>query len=217
MNTLSTGIPIFDRRGGLPVGLNLLIGEPEADAHHFVFKIILEAIRNKLSIVYTNVDRSVEEVIDELSRLGCDPEKTEREGLLSFLDLYSLRQKFEVILPRVLKNAKILVVDSFSSLILPHSQISETQDVLAVLRSVSRSNNLVCLLLVVRDLHDVKIMALLKHFCDSIVEFFIKETGQGRMQRFFRILKMLPYPADLQAYPFSISAEGIVIEEYTRT
>jgi KaiC/GvpD/RAD55 family RecA-like ATPase len=217
LKTLSTGISTFDRRGGLPVGLNLLIGDPEADAHHFVFQIIIEAIRNNLSIAYIAIDRSVEDVVGELSRLGCNPEQSERNGLISFVDLYSLKQNLQAILPLVVKNTKILVVDSLSNLILSHDRISETQDILAVLRSISRNNDLACLLLAVRDLHDKKTVALLKQSCDAAIEFFVKETGQGRMQRFLRVLKMAHRPADLQAIPFAISAEGIVIEEYTRT
>jgi KaiC/GvpD/RAD55 family RecA-like ATPase len=217
LKTLSTGISTFDRRGGLPVGLSLLVGDPEADARHFLFKIIIEAIRNNLSIVYIAVDRPVEDVVDELSRINFNPEQSERNGLISFVDLYSLKQNLHAILPLVVKNARILVVDSFSSLILSHNQISETQDILAELRSVSRNNDLACLLLAIRDLHDKKTVALLKQSCDVAIEFFVKETGQGRMQRFLRVLKMAHYPADLQAIPFTISAEGIVIEEYTRT
>jgi len=217
LKTLNTGIPTFDRQKGLPVGLNLLIGDPEADAHHFIFQIILEAIRTNLPVVYIAVDRSVEEVVGELSRLGCDPAQIERNGLISFVDLYSLKQNLQAILPHVLKSSKILVVDSLSNLILSHNQINETQELLAELRSISRNNDLVCLLLAVRDLHDKKTVALLKHSCDAAIEFFVKETGQGRMQRFLRVLKMSHHPADLQAIPFTISAEGIVIEEYTRT
>jgi len=204
---VSTGIRELDEliQGGFPLRCNLLlIGPPQVGKRTFGMQFFTSDMGEDTGI-FVSTTETAEGIKQEIKRLGRDVEKSEKEGLLKFVDCYSKmiglpsQDTFSTIrvgsvldlsgiavsASRMLsslwpRRRKVKIVfDSVSSLLM-YSNVSSVLRFLHVFFGRLKATEAVGLFLLQEGMHDEKVVVALEHLSDGVIRLEPDKSGRYR-------------------------------------
>ncbi len=161
----------------IPNGNTLLIeGSMEPIKTIFVYSLLTQAEKSGIDVHYIS-SRAKEEVIEQMQSFN---------GKVNFpiIEERSSRHWKDH-----LKRDSVLVIDSFSYLILDDS-LRDVRNILEDLDSFCKQKNAIVILVVEEGMLDEQINITTKHLADGIIRFMSKDTSKG-VARFIRIPKWM--------------------------
>jgi len=241
-NKVTTGIAGLDVQlgGGVPPGTTiLLLAEPGAGSDIFSQQFAYGGLVNKEEVFYISTEHPVAEIISDMGHYGWDVKKYPDSKMI-FIDDYSPR--FYNVLPKNLANelsAKDFLKQGMDSLNLLKATVTQERegryrgvidsisyylrtydmnqvvDAIEIISSVGKLTGAVHLILMTSGMHDPFVENTMKHICDGVIEFRMRERG-SEIERSILIRKMRGMIAPNRTISYSITHKGIELETTTR-
>jgi len=240
---VTTGIKGLDAQLGggiLPGTTLLLLGDPGIGSEVFAHQFVSGGLESGECAFYFSTDHPINELRDNMHRLGIEVDKYEKKEKLLFIDAYTPR--FISILPPELRNEvsdkEILqkgvdslnqlkmaieadygkkyrgVIDSLS-FFLGNYDVKDVSDAIETMSSIGKMAGGSHLLLMTRGMHDAATENTMKHLADGVIELFFKERG-NELERMLVVRKMRGMLTPNKMMPFTIGPKGIDLEVMTR-
>ncbi len=240
---IPTGIAGLDVQlgGGVPPGATILIlAEPGANSDIFAQQFVYGGLLNNEDVFYFTSEHPAQEIVDEMEEMKWDVEKYVEGGSLKFIDAYVPR--FYNVLPKEFTNnisAKDFlkkgidsmgllkatvtqkrenkyrgVVDSISYFLRAYN-LNSVVDVIEMVSSIGKATGAIHLILMTSGMHDSITENTLRHICDGVIEFRIKERG-SEIERNIMIRKMRGMIVPNRTISYMVTQKGIELETTTR-
>ncbi|MDI6888779.1 MAG: ATPase domain-containing protein [Methanocellales archaeon] len=240
---VTTGVRSLDAQlggGTLPGTTLLLLGDPGIGSEVFAHQFISGGLENGERAFYFSTDHPINELRDNMHRLGIDAEKYEKKKKLLFIDAYTPR--FISILPpelsKEISDKELLqkgvdslnqlkmaieadygrkyrgVIDSLSFFLRSYD-VKDVSDAIEIMSSIGKMAGGSHLLLMTRGMHDVATENAMKHIADGVIEIFFKERG-SELERLLVVRKMRGMLTPNKMMSFTIGPKGIDLEVMTR-
>ncbi|MCL7410331.1 MAG: RAD55 family ATPase [Methanosarcinaceae archaeon] len=237
-----TGIAGLDVQlgGGVPPGITILIlAEPGAGSEIFAQQFAYGGLVNNEEVFYFSSEHPVSEIVAEMEDFGWG-EKDELVDKIEFIDAYAPR--FYNVLPRnlmsnvsakeflkqgadslnVLKTTVTKkhkgkyrgIIDSMSFFLRSY-ELNDVVETIEIMSSVGKLSGAVQLILVTTGMHDPVIENTLKHVCDGVIEFHMKERG-SEIEHTILIRKMRGMITPSRTISYSLTHKGVELETTTR-
>ena len=235
-----TGISGLDVQlgGGVPPGVTiLLLAESGAGAEIFAQQFAYGGLINDEEVFYLTSDRSIPEIANEMEYFGW----TTKENLMEkidFVDVYATR--FHNVDPKDTKTSaknflkkgldplNLLkrtvskehdgryrgVIDSISYFLHSH-EFNDVTETIESMLTIGKQSDAVQLVLMTSGIHDPVVENTLKHMCDGVIEFRMKERG-SEIESTILIRKMRGMITPKKTISYSITKKGIELETTTR-
>ncbi|WP_406660231.1 ATPase domain-containing protein [Methanolobus sp. ZRKC3] len=238
-----TGISGLDVQlgGGVPPGSTILaLAEPGANSDLFAQQFVNGGLLNNENVYYFSSEHPVNEVIQDMGNMSWDVRKHIEDGSLEFIDAYAPR--FYNVLPKgftsdlsakdflkrgtdsmnLLKSAVTQernmkyrgVIDSISYFLRSYD-LNNVVEAIEIISSVGKATGAIQLILMTSGMHDSITENTLKHICDGVIEFRIRERG-SELERTIMIRKMRGMLIPNRTISYIISTKGIELETTTR-
>ncbi len=240
---VATGIKSLDAQLGggiLPGTTLLLLGDPGIGSEVFAHQFISGGLESGECAFYFSTDHPINELRDNMQRLGIGAEKYEKKKKLLFIDAYTPR--FISILPpelsKEISDKELLqkgidslsqlkmvietdyggkyrgVIDSLSFFLRSYD-VKDISDVIETMSSIGKMAGGSHLLLMTKGMHDAAMENAMKHIADGVIEVFFKERG-SELERLLVVRKMRGMLTPNKMMPFTIGPKGIDLEVMTR-
>lgn len=240
---VATGIKSLDAQLGggiLPGTTLLLLGDPGIGSEVFAHQFVSGGLESGECAFYFSTDHPINELRENMQRLGIDAGKYEKKEKLLFIDAYTPR--FISILPpelsKEISDKELLqkgidslnqlkmameadygrryrgVIDSLS-FFLSNYDVKDVSDVIEVMSSIGKMAGGTHLLLMAKGVHDAATENAMKHIADGVIELFFKERG-SELERLLVVRKMRGMLTPNKMMPFTIGPKGIDLEVMTR-
>ncbi|MBN2109999.1 MAG: signal transduction protein [Methanosarcinaceae archaeon] len=240
---IPTGINGLDVQlgGGVPPGTTILaLGEPGANSEMFAQQFAYGGILNNEDVYYFSSEHPVSEIIEEMENHKWEIIKHIESGNLEFIDAYGPR--FYNVLPKeftsnlsakdflkkgtdsinMLKATVTLkrenkyrgVIDSISYFLRTYN-LNSVVEAIEIVSSVGKATGAVQLILMTSGMHDPITENNLKHICDGVIEFRLRERG-SEIERTILIRKMRGMIVPNRTISYVITNKGIELETTTR-
>lgn len=237
-----TGIAGLDVQlgGGVPPGITILIlAEPGAGSEIFAQQFAHGGLINNEEVFYFSSEHPVSEIVAEMEDFGWG-EKDELMDKIEFIDAYAPR--FYNVLPKnlmsnvsakeflkqgadslnVLKTTVTKkhkgkyrgIIDSMSFFLRSY-ELKDVVEAIEIMSSVGKLSGAVQLILVTKGMHDSVIENTLKHVCDGVIEFHMKERG-SEIEHTIMIRKMRGMITPSRTISYSLTHKGVELETTTR-
>ena len=237
-----TGISGLDVQlgGGVPPGTTiLLLAEPGAGSEVFAQQFAYGGLVNNDEVFYFSSEHPVQEIASEMEGLRWGI-KDELMDQINFVDAYAPR--FYNVLPKELvadisakdflkQGTDLLnllkstvtkkhdgkyrgVIDSISYFLRSY-ELNDVVEAIEIMSSVGKLSDAVQLILMTSGMHDAVIENTLKHVCDGVIEFRMKERG-SEIEHTILIRKMRGMIPPKQIISYSLTAKGVELETTTR-
>ncbi|MBW6470913.1 MAG: RAD55 family ATPase [Methanosarcinaceae archaeon] len=237
-----TGITGLDVQlgGGVPPGITILIlAEPGAGSEIFAQQFAYGGLVNNEEVFYFLSEHPVSEIVAEMEDFGWG-EKDELMDKIEFIDAYAPR--FYNVLPKDLmsnvsakeflkQGADSLnmlkttvtkkhkgkyrgIIDSMSFFLRSY-ELNDVVETIEIMSSVGKLSGAVQLILVTKGMHDPVIENTLKHVCDGVIEFHMKERG-SEIEHTILIRKMRGMITPSRTISYSLTHKGVELETTTR-
>lgn len=237
-----TGISGLDVQlgGGVPPGTTiLLLAEPGAGSEIFAQQFAYGGLVNNDEVFYLSSEHPVQEIASEMEDFGWG-KKDELVNKIDFVDAYAPR--FYNVLPKELisnVSAKDFLKQGTDSLNLLKSTVTKKHDgkyrgvidsisfflrsyelndvveAIEIMSSVGKLSGAVHLILMTSGMHDSVVENTLKHVCDGVIEFRMKERG-SEVEHTILIRKMRGMIPPKRTISYSLTAKGVELETTTR-
>ncbi len=238
-----TGIGGLDVQlgGGVPPGATILVlAEPGANSDMFAQQFVYGGLLNNEEVFYFTSEHPVGEIVQEMGEMRWEVENFMEDGSLKFVDAYSPR--FYNVLPKELTShlsAKDFlkkgidsmgllkatvtqkrdvryrgVVDSISYFLRAHS-LTNVVDAIEMISSIGKATGAIHLILMTSGMHDPVTENTLRHICDGVIEFRIRERG-SEIERNIMIRKMRGMIVPNRTISYMVTQKGIELETTTR-
>jgi KaiC/GvpD/RAD55 family RecA-like ATPase len=239
---VSTGIAGLDVQlgGGVPPGTTiLLLAEPGAGSEIFAQQFAYGGLLNEEEVFYVSSEQPTPDIVSEMKSFGWDIKNYLGNKML-FIDEYSPR--FFYTSPNETSNKSsardflkqgsdplnrlkttILqeregkyrgIIDSIS-FFLRNYDINQVVGVIDIMSSVGKITGAVHIVLMTSGMHDSYIENTMKHECDGVIEFRMRERG-SEIERSILIRKMRGMIAPDRTISYSLTRKGIELETTTR-
>lgn len=239
---IPTGIAGLDVQlgGGVPPGITiLLLAESGAGSEVFTQQFAYGGLVNNEEVFYLSSEHRVQEIASEMDEFGWGT-KDELMDQIDFVDAYAPR--FYNVLPKELisnVSAKDFLKQGTDPLNLLKSTVTkkrdgryrgiidsisfflrsyELNDVVAaieIMSSVGKLSGAIQLILMTSGMHDLVVENTLKHVCDGVIEFRMKERG-SEIERTIMIRKMRGMITPNRTMSYNLTAKGVELETTTR-
>ena len=237
-----TGISGLDVQlgGGVPPGTTiLLLAEPGAGSEIFAQQFAYGGLINNDEVFYLSSEHPVQEIASEMEDFGWGT-KDELMDNINFIDAYAPR--FYNVLPKDLMSnvsAKEFlkqgtdplnllkstvtkkhdgkyrgVIDSISFFLRSY-ELDDVVEAIEIMSSVGKLSGAVHLILMTSGMHDPVVENTLKHVCDGVIEFRMKERG-SEIEYTILIRKMRGMITPKRTISYSLTAKGVELETTTR-
>ncbi|WMW23903.1 ATPase domain-containing protein [Methanolobus sediminis] len=240
---IPTGIAGLDVQlgGGVPPGSTiLLLAEPGANSEMFAQQFVYGGLLNNEDVFYFTSEHPAQEIVHEMEDMKWDVEKYMDDGHLQFVDAYLPR--FYSVLPKELTSdlsAKDFlkkgidsmgllkatvrqprdqkyrgVVDSISYFLRAYN-LNSVVEAIEMISSIGKATGSIQLILMTSGMHDSITENTLRHICDGVIEFRIKERG-SEIERTIMIRKMRGMLVPNRTISYMVTHKGIELETTTR-
>ncbi|WP_292470248.1 ATPase domain-containing protein [Methanolobus sp.] len=240
---IPTGISGLDVQlgGGVPPGATILIlAEPGANSDMFAQQFVYGGLLNNEDVFYFTSEHPANEIANEMEIMKWDVEKYIEDGSLEFVDAYLPR--FYNVLPKeftselsakdflkkgtdsmgLLKATAIQkrdnkyrgVIDSISYFLRAYN-LNTVVDVIEMISSIGKATGSIHLVLMTSGMHDSITENTLRHICDGVIEFRIRERG-SEIERNIMIRKMRGMLVPNRTISYMVTQKGIELETTTR-
>lgn len=239
---VSTGISGLDVQlgGGVPPGTTiLLLAEPGAGSEIFAQQFAYGGLLNNEDVFYVSSEQPVAEITSEMKSYGWDI-KNYIDNSMVFVDEYASR--FYNVLPKNIRDnlsAKDFLKQGIDSLNLLKATVTQERqgryrgiidsisyflrmydlnqvvDVIEVISSVGKLTGAVHLILMTSGMHDSYIENTMKHECDGVIEFRMRERG-SEIERSIMIRKIRGMIPPNHTISYNLTSKGIELETTTR-
>ncbi len=240
---IPTGIAGLDVQlgGGVPQGTTILIlAEPGANSDMFAQQFVYGGLLNGENVFYFTSEHPANEIVHEMDEMRWDVEKYLEEGVLEFVDAYGPR--FYNVLPKEftsnisakdflkkgtdsmnLLKATVTqkrdvryrgVIDSISYFLRCYS-LNNVVDAIELVSSIGKATGAIHLILMTSGMHDPVTENTLRHICDGVIEFRIRERG-SEIERNIMIRKMRGMIVPNRTISYMVTHKGIELETTTR-
>lgn len=240
---IPTGIGGLDVQlgGGVPPGATILVlAEPGANSDMFAQQFVYGGLLNNEDVFYYTSEHPANEIVNEMSEMNWDVETYIEDGSLQFIDAYMPR--FYNVLPKeftsnlsakdflkkgtdsmgLLKATAIQkrdrkyrgVVDSLSYFLRAYN-LNTVVEVIEMMSSVGKATGAIHLILMTSGMHDSITENTLRHICDGVIEFRIRERG-SEIERNIMIRKMRGMLVPNRTISYLVTQKGIELETTTR-
>ncbi|TGC08147.1 RAD55 family ATPase [Methanolobus halotolerans] len=240
---IPTGISGLDVQlgGGVPPGTTILaLAEPGANSEIFAKQFIYGGLLNNEDVYYFSSEHPVSEIIQEMEEHRWEVRKHLESGRFEFIDAYGPR--FYNVLPReftsnlsakdflkkgtdsmnMLKSTVILkrenkyrgVIDSISYFLRSYN-LNTVVEAIEIVSSVGKATGAIQLILMTSGMHDQITENNMKHICDGVIEFRLKERG-SEIERTIMIRKMRGMIVPNRTISYIVTTKGIELETTTR-
>jgi KaiC/GvpD/RAD55 family RecA-like ATPase len=240
---IPTGISGLDVQlgGGVPPGATILIlAEPGANSDMFAQQFVYGGLLNNEDVFYFTSEHPANEIANEMEIMKWDVEKYIEDGRLEFVDAYLPR--FYNVLPKeftselsakdflkkgtdsmgLLKATAIQkrdnkyrgVIDSISYFLRAYN-LNTVVDVIEMISSIGKATGSIHLVLMTSGMHDSITENTLRHICDGVIEFRIRERG-SEIERNIMIRKMRGMLVPNRTISYMVTQKGIELETTTR-
>lgn len=237
-----TGISGLDVQlgGGVPPGITILIlAEPGAGSEIFAQQFAYGGLVNNEEVFYLSSEHPISEIASEMEGFGWGV-KDELMDKINFIDAYAPR--FYNVLPKDLMSnvsAKDFLKQGTDSLNLLKTTITKKHDgkyrgiidsmsfflrsyelndvveAIEIMSSVGKLSGAVHLVLVTIGMHDPVVENTLKHVCDGVIEFRMKERG-SEIEHTIMVRKMRGMIPPSRTISYSLTKKGVELETTTR-
>jgi len=239
---IPTGISGLDVQlgGGVPPGTTiLLLAEPGAGSEIFAQQFVYGGLINNDEVFYLSSEHPVQEIASEMEGFGWG-KKDELMDKINFVDAYAPR--FYNVLPKELisnTSAKDFLKQGTDSLNLLKSTVTKKHDgkyrgvidsisfflrsyelndvveAIEIMSSVGKLSGAVHLILMTSGMHDSVVENTLKHVCDGVIEFRMKERG-SEVEYSILIRKIRGMITPKKTISYSLTTKGVELETTTR-
>lgn len=240
---IPTGIGGLDVQlgGGVPPGATILIlAEPGANSDMFAQQFVYGGLLNNEEVFYFTSEHPANEIVSEMAEMKWDVEKQIQDGKLQFVDAYMPR--FYNVLPKeftsnlsakdflkkgtdsmgLLKATATQkrdgkyrgVVDSISYFLRAYN-LNTVVEVIEMISSIGKATGAIHLILMTSGMHDSITENTLRHICDGVIEFRIRERG-SEIERNIMIRKMRGMLVPNRTISYMVTQKGIELETTTR-
>lgn len=240
---IPTGIGGLDVQlgGGVPPGTTILVlAEPGANSEMFAQQFVYGGLLNNEEVFYFTSEHPASEIINEMTEMKWDVEAFMGDGSLEFIDAYLPR--FYNVLPKeftnnvsakdflkkgtdsmgLLKATAIQkrngkyrgVVDSISYFLRAYS-LNAVVEVIEMISSIGKATGSLHMILMTSGMHDSITENTLRHICDGVIEFRIRERG-SEIERNIMIRKMRGMLVPNRTISYMVTQKGIELETTTR-
>ena len=237
-----TGIAGLDVQlgGGVPPGITILIlAEPGAGSEIFAQQFAHGGLVNNEEVFYLSSEHPVQEIASEMEDFSWG-KKDELMDKIDFIDAYAPR--FYNVLPKDfmsnvspkdflkqgtdslnLLKATVTkkhegkyrgIIDSMSFFLRSY-ELNDVVEAIEIMSSVGKLSGAVHLVLVTMGMHDPIVENTLKHVCDGVIEFHMKERG-SEIEHTIMVRKMRGMIAPSRTISYSLTHKGIELETTTR-
>ena len=223
---VSTGIKNLDKitEGGFcKDSTNLVVGGSGNGKSVFAIQFLLEGIKNGESVLYISFEEKKREFYNNVSELGWDLEKYEKEG--KFFFLYYTPQKVRNMLEEgggdiesivLTKGVTRIAMDSITAFVmLFENEVAMREGTLALF-SMLRSWTCTSLLIYERDplIDEREKSRILEFETDSLILLYFTRLNKSDRERFLEVYKMRGTNHSTSIYPYKISTgKGITVAE----
>ncbi|SFM49217.1 RAD55 family ATPase [Methanolobus profundi] len=240
---IPTGIGGLDVQlgGGVPPGATILIlAEPGANSDMFAQQFVYGGLLNNEEVFYFTSEHPAQEIVHEMEDMSWDVEKYVEDGTLEFIDAYLPR--FYNVLPKeftsnlsakdflkkgtdsmgLLKTTAVQkregkyrgVIDSISYFLRAYN-LNTVVEVIEMISSIGKATGAIHLVLMTSGMHDSVTENTLRHICDGVIEFRIRERG-SEIERNIMIRKMRGMIVPNRTISYMVTQKGIELETTTR-
>ncbi len=240
---VTTGISGLDVQlgGGVPPGSTILaLAEPGANSDLFAQQFVYGGLLNNEDVYYFSSEHPISEIVQDMEYMKWDVRKYTENGSLVFVDAYAPR--FYNVLPKEFTrdvSAKDFLKKGIDTMSLLKSTVTNKRDgkyrgvidsisyflraydlnnvveAIEIISSVGKATGAIQLVLMTSGMHDTITENTLKHICDGVVEFRIKERG-SELERTIMIRKMRGMLIPNRTISYVVSNKGIELETTTR-
>lgn len=239
---IPTGISGLDVQlgGGVPPGTTiLLLAETGAGAETFAQQFAYGGLVNSEKVFYLTSERPISEIASEMDNFGWST-KEKLIDKIDFVDVYATR--YYNVLPKnitsnisaksflkkgldplnLLKKTVVKkhdgkyrgVIDSISFFLRSY-ELEDVVKTIEIMLSIGKVSGAVQLVLMTSGMHDPIIENTMKHMCDGVIEFRMKERGSEIENTIF-IRKMRGMITPNKTISYGITKKGIELETTTR-
>ncbi|MDG6244562.1 MAG: ATPase domain-containing protein [Methanolobus sp.] len=238
-----TGIAGLDVQlgGGVPPGTTILIlAEPGSYSEMFAQQFVYGGLLNNESVFYFTSEHPAQEIVHEMEDMRWDVEKYVEDGNLDFIDAYLPR--FYNVLPKEFTSnlsAKDFLKKGIDSMGLLKATVTQKRDdkyrgvidsisyflraynlntvveVIEMVSSIGKATGAIHLVMMTSGMHDSVTENTLRHICDGVIEFRIKERG-SEIERNILIRKMRGMIVPNRTISYMVTQKGIELETTTR-
>ena len=238
-----TGVAGLDVQlgGGVPPGTTiLLLAEPGASMEVFAQQFAYGGLVNNEDVFYFSSEHPLPEVASGMEYFNWHIRKHLEEGKFDFIDAYSPR--FYNVLPKQLvcdlsakdflkKGTDSLnmlkdtvtharsckyrgVIDSISYFLRSYD-LNNVLNVIEIISSMGKATGAVHLLLMTSGMHEPIVENNMKHICDGVIEFRMRERG-SEVERSILLRKMRGMIVPNRTISYVVTPKGIELETTTR-
>ena len=238
-----TGVAGLDVQlgGGVPPGTTiLLLAEPGAGMEVFAHQFAYGGLLNHENVFYFSSEHPISEVMSGMDYFNWDIRKHLEEEKFDFIDAYSPR--FYNVLPKQLvsdlsakdflkrgtdslnllkgtatearANKYRGVVDSISYFLRSY-ELNNVLNVIEIISSMGKATGAVHLLLMTSGMHEPIVENNMKHICDGVIEFRMKERG-SEVEHSILLRKMRGMIVPNRTISYVITNKGVELETTTR-
>ncbi len=238
-----TGIAGLDVQlgGGVPPGATILIlAEPGANSEMFAQQFVYGGLLNDEDVFYFTSEHPAQEIVHEMEDMKWDVEKYLVGGRLDFVDAYGPR--FYNVLPKEFTSnlsAKDFLKKGIDSMNLLKATVTQKRDKkyrgvidsisyflrgyslntvvesIELISSIGKATGAIHLILMTSGMHDSITENTLRHICDGVIEFRIRERG-SEIERNIMIRKMRGMLVPNRTISYQVTHKGIELETTTR-
>ena len=239
---IPTGIAGLDVQlnGGVPPGTTILIlADPGAGSEVFAQQFAYGGLVNNEDVFYLSSEHPIQEIASEMDDFGWG-DKNELMDKINFVDAYAPR--FYNVLPKELTanispkdflkqgtdslnllkttvtekhgNKYRGVIDSISYFLRSYD-ITDVVEAIEIMSSVGKLSGAVQLILMTGGMNRPVVENTLKHICDGVIEFRMKERG-SEIERTIMIRKMRGMITPDRTISYSLTPKGIELETTKR-
>jgi len=218
-----TGIKNFDSliEGGFREdSTNLVVGGSGSGKTIFGMQFLVDGMEKGDPCLYISFEERKNEFFKNLSRVGIDVEKYEKQGKFFFLEYTP--QKVKTMLDEgggaietlvLTKSVKRIVIDSISSFTLLFEKELQKKDAALALFGLLKGWDCTTVLISDEDSIDQKETSkIIDQEVDSITLMYFKRGGKVR-KRFIEVLKMRGTNHSLKVHSFEIGDKGLVVSK----
>lgn len=237
-----TGIAGLDVQlgGGVPPGITiLLLAEPGAGSEIFAQQFAYGGLVNSEEVFYLSSEHPIQEIASEMDEFGWGT-KDELLDKIDFIDAYAPR--FYNVLPKELisnvsakdflkhgtdplnllkstvtkkRDGKYRGVIDSISFYLRSYELNDVVEAIEIMSSVGKLSGAVHLIIMTSGMHDSVVENTLKHVCDGVIEFRMKERG-SEIEHTIMIRKMRGMITPNRTISYSLTHKGVELETTTR-
>ena len=216
MKPIKTGIAGLDEflLGGLPPKIILLTGSPGSGNEIFARQVLFNRVK-MCPVTYFTVNATAESIREDMAAYGWDTMPFEETGAWKFK---SLKNTTAIALPELIldemKQARTVVIDSFSELLLVH-KIKEIVNLVTAMTYQNRTGQDFHLLLVTEGMQEPQAETTINHFAEGSIYFALTWAADTTMRHLI-IRKMSGTIIPTRRLTYTLGRRGFIIETATR-